>query len=56
MIFLKKEKSWLVQESETSVLERIPKALHYNCNLKLEDLILDISEQIYQFQEFRNYV
>jgi hypothetical protein len=45
-----------VQEFETSVLELIAKALYYNCNLKLEDRTLDISEQIYPYQEFRNYV
>jgi hypothetical protein len=56
IIFLKKQKSLLVRKSETSVLELIAKALYFNCNLKLKDRTLDISEQIYPFQEFRIYV
>jgi len=38
------------------IIAYLSKALYYNCNLKLEDRTLDISEQIYPFQEFRNYV
>jgi len=56
MIFLKMQKSLLVQESKTSVHELIAKALYYKCNLKLEDRTLDISEHIYPFHEFPNYV